>query len=88
MIFFSGYFTDSYVLIHFLSFIIFAGVFLTNPLQVCPFSVIHEQLCSPSELLVRRQDVVSRWSPHTDLSPLARARDERWMDLNVMGKNS
>ena len=67
---------------------LFAGIFLTNPQEIVPEQVLMEQLCSDSVLLVRRQDVVSRWpSDHgCDLTPLITHSDPRWRTFNVLGK--
>ncbi|KAK3918450.1 Transcriptional regulator ATRX [Frankliniella fusca] len=62
------------------------GVYLTNPLECVSEENLHPQLCSPSELLVRRQDIVSRWSPDTDLYRLAISSDIRWKQMNVLGQ--
>merc|ERR1719376_1306279 len=37
------------------------GVYLTNPLESVTPEALKDQLCSPSELLVRRNDVIMRW---------------------------
>jgi hypothetical protein len=63
------------------------GVYLTNPLDCVSEDLISEQLCSPSELLVRRADVLYRFDPSTcDLSELTVCRDERWDEYNVLGQ--
>ncbi|XP_034235856.1 uncharacterized protein LOC117642120 isoform X2 [Thrips palmi] len=62
------------------------GIYLTNPLECVREEVLHPQLCSPSELLVRRQDIVSRWAPNTDLCRLATSSDIRWKQMNVLGQ--
>lgn len=63
------------------------GVFLTNPLESVSVNVISEQLCSESELLVRRTDIISRWHPTCDLQSLTNVeQDERWDNLNVLGQ--
>lgn len=62
------------------------GIYLTNPLECVSEDVLHPQLCSPSELLVRRQDIVSRWAPNTDLCRLATSSDIRWKQMNVLGQ--
>ena len=63
------------------------GVFLTNPLENVREHTISQQLCSNSELLVRRSDIVSRWHPTCDLQILAEIEtDERWDQLNVLGQ--
>ena len=72
-----------------------SGVYLTNPLQNVPEQILSEQLSSPSELLVRRNDVIIRASQSAavgfvdadcDLSLLSRHADERWDQLNVLGQ--
>lgn len=62
------------------------GIYLTNPLECVSEDALHPQLCSPSELLIRRQDLVSRWSPDTDLFGLTNTSDIRWKQMNVLGK--
>lgn len=62
------------------------GIYLTNPLECVSEENLHPQLCSPSELLVRRQDIVSRWVPETDLYRLAMSSDIRWKQMNVLGQ--
>ncbi|KAJ1523948.1 hypothetical protein ONE63_010496 [Megalurothrips usitatus] len=62
------------------------GIYLTNPLECVSEDILNPQLCSPSELLVRRQDIVSRWSPNTDLCRLATSSDIRWKQMNVLGQ--
>ena len=71
-----------------------SGVYLTNPLENVPAEILLEQLSSPSELLVRRSDVIVRASSQCsgfvdndcDLSLLAHHSDERWDHLNVLGQ--
>ena len=62
------------------------GVYLTNPQEIIPEPVIREQLCSDSLLLVRRQDVVSRWRESCNLGILTQQEDDRWAELNVLGE--
>ena len=57
------------------------GVYLTNPLELSKFSVIQQQLCSESVLLIRREDILSRWSPEIDLGPVN--TEQEWQELNV-----
>ena len=64
------------------------GACLTNPLQVVPFSMLHTQLTSDGVLLVRRQDIISRWSHDTNLSVLLQIPDPRWRQMNVLGRSS
>lgn len=63
------------------------GVYLTNPLESVSEELVSTQLCSKSELLVRRSDVLYRFDPATcDLSELAELEDERWDEYNVLGQ--
>lgn len=62
------------------------GIYLTNPLECVSEEVLHPQLCSPSVLLIRRQDIVSRWTTATDLCRLATSSDIRWKQMNVLGE--
>ncbi|XP_074646911.1 uncharacterized protein LOC141902886 [Tubulanus polymorphus] len=62
------------------------GVYLTNPLEIVPFSIIEQQLCSDSVLLVRRSDVVARWTEDCDLNTMLLQEDKRWQDFNVLGQ--
>ena len=39
------------------------GVYLTNPLESVSEELVSTQLCSKSELLVRRSDVLYRFDP-------------------------
>ena len=45
-----------------------SGVHLANPNEVLPFNVTSKQLCSESVLLIRRQDILQRWSNGMDFS--------------------
>ncbi|XP_070194238.1 uncharacterized protein [Littorina saxatilis] len=62
------------------------GVYLTNPLEIVSEETMMEQLCSDSVLMVRRQDVVSRFQPSASLAPLLRHLDPRWCTMNVLGQ--
>lgn len=63
------------------------GVFLTNPLESVTESVLSKQLCSESELLIRRSDVISKWTLSCDLETLIEVEDdERWEQYNVIGQ--
>lgn len=62
------------------------GIYLTNPLEYVEASQLWPQLSSESVLLVRRQDVLSRFNYKTDLSNLIRLEDVRWRDVNVVGQ--
>ena len=60
-------------------------VYLANPLEMVHERELLPQLDSPSELLIRRSDVVSRCGPETDLIEL-RNYGEQWRTLNVLGQ--
>ncbi|XP_054277800.1 uncharacterized protein LOC128996469 [Macrosteles quadrilineatus] len=62
------------------------GIHLTNPLEVQIESRLWPQLSSPSVLLVRREDVISRWNPDSNLLPLADPSRPDWRRLNVLGQ--
>lgn len=62
------------------------GVYLTNPLEIVPQSVIMEQLTSDSVLLVRRQDVVGRFRDWCPLNEIIKQQDPRWRTMNVLGQ--
>ncbi len=64
-------------------------IFLTNPLEVLPDSSVIPQLDSPSELLIRREEIIQRFSSSTDLRHILSERrgfSKRWQDLNVLGQ--
>jgi hypothetical protein len=68
-------------------------IYLTNPLEVVSEDVLRPQLDSPSELLIRREDVIGRFSKSTDLTQLLRPAGtscrvpaRRWHDYNVLGQ--
>ena len=71
-------------------------IYLTNPLESIDQDSFRDQLCSPSELLIRRNDVLQRWkvpkedgtltSPNSDLQILCEQSDERWDHYNVLGQ--
>jgi len=64
-------------------------IFLTNPLEVVLEQDLFGQLDSPSELLIRREDVLPRFCRNTDLSPLIWSDvdfGQRWRDYNVLGQ--
>ena len=60
-------------------------IYLANPLEITQERHLLPQLDCPSELLVRRADVVSRFSPATDLLEINQL-GPRWRDLNVLGQ--
>ena len=57
------------------------AVYLTNPLEMSKYSVVQQQLCSESVLLVRKEDVISRWSADVALGPVA--TEKEWKELEV-----
>ena len=57
------------------------SVYLTNPREVSPLSVIQQQLCSEPVLLVRSEDVVSRWTPVANWELIGNGR---WAELSVV----
>lgn len=64
------------------------GIFLTNPLECVHEGALLLELCSPSVLKVKRNDIISRWNPGTDLRSLMSQSDRRWKEMNVLGKPS
>lgn len=63
------------------------AVFMTNPLDVAAEDEVHQRLCSPSVLLVRREDVLQRLTSDHSLSRLVENQsDPRWQELDVEGQ--
>lgn len=62
------------------------GVYLTNPLECVDEATLRLQLSSASVLRVRRADVLNRWTPATDLTPLTRQPHLAWNKMNVLGQ--
>jgi len=69
------------------------GIYLLNPLVKESYDVIMDQLASPSELLIRATDIIKRWNPDTDLTPLLSGppldrypSTQQWRDMNVLGQ--
>ncbi|KAL7639479.1 UNVERIFIED_CONTAM: hypothetical protein RMT77_009980 [Armadillidium vulgare] len=62
------------------------GIYLTNPLECVSDSLLSDQLCSDSVLLVRRSDIVSRWDQNDKLIQLSLHPDPRWNEINVLGQ--
>ena len=60
-------------------------VYLANPLDVMPARLLVPQVASPSELLIRRADIVTRFQSATDLSDINRL-GARWRSMNVLGQ--
>lgn len=63
----------------------YAQIYLTNPLSQSSMEVLRPQLISPSTLMIKRTDVLSRWTPQTDLMPLATHPSRHWHRFNVLG---
>lgn len=63
----------------------FAQIYLTNPLSQLSMEALRPQLIAPSTLMIKRADVLSRWTPQTDLMPLARHPSQHWHKYNVLG---
>ncbi|XP_076067840.1 uncharacterized protein LOC143040602 isoform X2 [Oratosquilla oratoria] len=62
------------------------GVYLTNPLECVSDSLLADQLCTDSVLLVRRSDIVNRWGTGDKLILLTQHEDPRWRNMNVLGQ--
>ncbi|GFN95270.1 Gyrb_0 protein [Plakobranchus ocellatus] len=62
------------------------GLYLTNPLEIVSERSAMKQLCSDSVLMVRRQDIISRYRKTTDLGELLSHPDPRWSTMNVLGQ--
>ena len=63
------------------------GIYLTNPLECVDPEQLWPQLSSESVLLIRTEDVISRWNPKIDLPQLMKINDVRWKELNVVGES-
>jgi len=69
-------------------------IYLTNPLENVPEEILSGQLCSDSELLVRRGDIIARASSQCqagievdcELGLLTQHADDRWDHFNVLGQ--
>ncbi|GFR59761.1 pyroglutamyl-peptidase 1 [Elysia marginata] len=62
------------------------GLYLTNPLEIVSERSAMKQLCSDSVLMIRRQDIISRFRKTTDLGELLGHSDPRWCTMNVLGQ--
>ncbi|XP_053615095.1 uncharacterized protein LOC128677944 [Plodia interpunctella] len=62
------------------------GVFLCNPVECVRESTLWPRLTSSSVLLVRTRDVIARFTPETDLTPLMFVPDRRFHTFNVLGQ--
>jgi len=60
-------------------------IYLANPLEMVHERLLVQQISSPSELLIRRADIVSRFHPSLDLSEIL-SLGQRWQDMNVLGQ--
>ena len=60
-------------------------IYLSNPLDVLTEQELIPQLDSPSEMLIRRADIVTRFQGSTDLMDINRI-GVRWRDMNVLGQ--
>ncbi len=63
------------------------GIYVTNPLAVVPEATVRAQLTSDSVLLVRRRDIILRWTSSPNLGALLQHPDTRWRTMNVVGKS-
>ncbi|XP_060876833.1 uncharacterized protein LOC132949778 [Metopolophium dirhodum] len=64
----------------------FAQIYLTNPLSISSLESLVPQLISPSSLMIKRADILSRWTPQTDLMSLATHPCRLWHRFNVLGQ--
>ncbi|XP_041984466.1 uncharacterized protein LOC121737017 isoform X2 [Aricia agestis] len=62
------------------------GIYLSNPVECVSETALWPRLAAPSTLLVRTRDVLSRFTPGTDLTPLAAVPDRRFHTYNVLGQ--
>lgn len=61
------------------------GIFLTNPYECVEPEELWSQLCSESELLIRRKDILKRWDIKIDLGQMMKIQDQIWRNFNVVG---
>lgn len=62
-----------------------AQIYLTNPCSRSTMEGLKPLLISPSTLSISRADILSRWTPQTDLTPLAIHPNRHWHSFNVLG---
>lgn len=62
------------------------GIYLTNPMETITADRVFQQLTSDSNLLVRRGDIIKRWTPDCDLRLFLTHQDSRWRSMNVIGQ--
>ena len=60
-------------------------IYLSNPLEMVHERLLVQQISSPSELLIRRLDIVSRFDSSLDLSDI-NSLGQRWQDMNELGQ--
>ncbi|XP_048406006.1 uncharacterized protein LOC125461362 isoform X1 [Stegostoma tigrinum] len=61
------------------------GIYMTNPLEIERSSLVKQRLCSESQLLIRKQDIMSRLSGDPDFSLLKETVDHSmWEELDVV----
>ncbi|XP_047031168.1 uncharacterized protein LOC124638280 [Helicoverpa zea] len=62
------------------------GVYLCNPVECVREATLWPHLTSPSVLLIKTRDVLSRFTADTDLTPLMVVPDRRFHTFNVLGQ--
>uniref|UniRef100_A0A2A4JEI4 Uncharacterized protein n=1 Tax=Heliothis virescens TaxID=7102 RepID=A0A2A4JEI4_HELVI len=62
------------------------GVYLCNPVECVREATLWPHLTSPSVLLIKTRDVLSRFTADTDLTPLMVVPDRRFHSFNVLGQ--
>ncbi|XP_013187776.2 uncharacterized protein LOC106132790 [Amyelois transitella] len=62
------------------------GIYLCNPVECIRESTLWPRLTSPSVLLLRTRDVLARYNPETDLTPLMFVPEKRFHTFNVLGQ--
>jgi len=60
-------------------------IYLANPLEMVSEKHLNDQISSPSELLIRRTDIVSRFHSKLDLGEINEL-GHRWREMNVLGQ--
>ncbi|GAB1600768.1 uncharacterized protein LOC115209365 isoform X1 [Argonauta hians] len=63
------------------------GAYMTNPLKLVGEKPLMQQLTSNRDLLIKRQDIISRFNEDTNLSTLmCHEEPYRWRTMNVLGQ--
>ncbi|KAL4609175.1 hypothetical protein GN956_G24419 [Arapaima gigas] len=63
------------------------AVYMTNPVEVVSEAVVLQRLCSDSVLLIRREDVLQRWTADTPADSFpGGAAGPQWTVLDVQGQ--